>query len=155
MPHSTWLTGHVVALLLLLGLLARPVVSAASIDPGGGVSAPEQQRFVFIPALHDAKHVPVPHSFLGLSHEPLTMAKHALPTPQYQAFIRMLSSFETGPFIIRWGGNEQDKLLELLDDEQWISMRDLHASTGVKYMLGLNLRVSACTSASVQPRRAP
>ena len=54
-----------------------------------------------------ANTVQVPPSFLGLSHEPLTMAKLVLPTPQYQGFLRLLSSFDTGPFIIRWGGNEQ------------------------------------------------
>lgn len=86
--------------------------------------------------------VPVPPSFLGLSHEPLTMAKHVLPTPEYQGFIRLLSSFNTGPFIIRWGGNQQDRLLEPLDDDQWKAMRDLHVALGVRYMIGLNLKVS-------------
>jgi hypothetical protein len=45
-----------------------------------------------------------------------------------------------GPFVIRWGGNEQDKLTEVLDDEQWESMAGLHANTGAVFMIGLNLR---------------
>lgn len=85
--------------------------------------------------------VQVPHSFIGLSHEPLTIAKEVLPTPQYRNFIKLLSSFDTGPLIIRWGGNEQDKLLDPLDDDQWIAMRELHAFTGARYMIGLNLKV--------------
>ena len=35
----------------------------------------------------------------------------------------------------------QDNLLEPLDDDQWIAMRDLHAAIGVRYMIGLNLKV--------------
>jgi len=94
----------------------------------------------------NSKSIPVPPSFLGLSHEPLTMAKHVLPTAQYTGFIRLLSSFNTGPFIIRWGGNAQDQLLEPLDDDQWKAMRDLHVSVGVRYMIGLNLKVCVVTS---------
>ena len=45
--------------------------------------------------------IPVPPSFIGLSHEPMSMAKSILPTPQYGALITLLSSFDTGPFIIR------------------------------------------------------
>ena len=87
------------------------------------------------------KTVRVPPSFLGLSHEPLTMAKHVLPTPEYQGLIKLLSSYDTGPFVIRWGGNEQDMLLHPLEDEQWQAMRQLHDVTGVRYMIGLNLKV--------------
>ena len=35
----------------------------------------------------------------------------------------------------------QDNLLEPLDDDQWIAMRDLHSAIGVRYMIGLNLKV--------------
>ena len=87
------------------------------------------------------KTVRVPPSFLGLSHEPLTMAKHVLPTPEYQGLIKLLSSYDTGPFVIRWGGNEQDILLHPLEDEQWQAMRQLHDVAGVRYMIGLNLKV--------------
>ena len=69
------------------------------------------------------------------------MAKHVLPTAEYQGLIRLLSSYDTGPFIIRWGGNEQDRLLKPLEDDQWKAMRDLHEAVGVRYMIGLNLRV--------------
>jgi hypothetical protein len=85
--------------------------------------------------------VQAPASYLGLSHEPITTAKHILPTPQYRNFIKLLSSFQTGSFIIRWGGNAQDNQLDVIEDEHWISMRDLHQETGVKYMIGLNLAV--------------
>ena len=93
----------------------------------------------FDPAEHS--YIPVPPSFLGLSHEPLTMAKHVLPTAEYQGLIRLLSSYDTGPFVIRWGGNEQDRLLKPLKDDQWEAMRDLHEAVGVRYMIGLNLKV--------------
>jgi hypothetical protein len=91
------------------------------------------------PSTH--RTIAVPPSFLGLSHEPLSMAKHVLPTAEYQGFIRLLSSFNTGPFIIRWGGNMQDKLIEPLDDDHWRAMRDLTVAVGARYMIGLNLKV--------------
>ena len=87
------------------------------------------------------KTVRVPPSFLGLSHEPLTMAKHVLPTPEYQGLIKLLSSYDTGPFDIRWGGNEQAILLHPLEDEQRQAMKQLHDVAGVRYMIGLNLKV--------------
>ncbi|KAG1666909.1 hypothetical protein FOA52_005969 [Chlamydomonas sp. UWO 241] len=96
-----------------------------------------KRRVSVLPGAH---HIQVPTSFLGLSHEPLTMAKHVVRTPSYQAFIRLLSGFQTGPFVVRWGGNEQDKLTEVMEDEQWESMHDLHANTGAVFMIGLNLR---------------
>ncbi|KAG1679112.1 hypothetical protein FOA52_000467 [Chlamydomonas sp. UWO 241] len=68
------------------------------------------------------------------------MAKHVVTSPEYQGFIRLLSAYETGPFVVRWGGNEQDKLTEVLEDAQWDAMRDLHANTGAVFMIGLNLR---------------
>ncbi|GAX74173.1 hypothetical protein CEUSTIGMA_g1622.t1 [Chlamydomonas eustigma] len=83
--------------------------------------------------------VQAPSSYLGLSHEPITTARQVLPTLQYRNFIKLLSSFQTGPFIIRWGGNAQDNQLDIIEDEHWISMRDLHQETGVQYMIGLNL----------------
>lgn len=86
-------------------------------------------------------HLQTPPSFLGLSHEPLTMPKHVVRAASYQAFINLLSAYDTGPFVIRWGGNAQDELIEVLDDEQWRSMHDLHVKTGAKFMIGLNLRV--------------
>ena len=95
----------------------------------------------FDPASHQS--ISVPPSFLGLSHEPITMAKHVLPTEEYRGFLRLLSSFDTGPFIIRWGGNEQDRLLEPVEDDHWKAMRDLHVAVGVKYMIGLNLKVTS------------
>lgn len=69
------------------------------------------------------------------------MPKHVARAPEYQGLIKLLSSFETGPFILRWGGNEQDRTLEVLEDEQWLALADLHKSTGARYMIGLNLRV--------------
>ena len=83
-----------------------------------------------------------PPSFLGFSQENLTMAAPILPTPEYQGLVKLLSSFNTGPFVIRWGGNGQDTQDSPLTDDNWKAMRDLHTATGVRYMVGLNLAVS-------------
>ena len=94
--------------------------------------------------------IAVPASFLGFSHEPLTMADPIATTAEYQGLVRLLSSFNTGPFIIRWGGNGQDLQNTSLTDGQWKAMANLHNVTGVRYMIGLNLKVRARTHTADQ-----
>ena len=97
----------------------------------------------------------IPPSFLGLSHEPLNMSAVVLPTPEYQGLIKLLSSFDTGPFLIRWGGNAQDQQGvgqaspadgKVLSDDQWQAMAGLHNNTGTRFMIGLNLLVRGWTA---------
>ena len=60
-----------------------------------------------IPTPPSAPLLPVPPSFLGLSHEPLTAAAPILRDPTYRRLLSLLASFRTGPFILRWGGSKQ------------------------------------------------
>ena len=113
-------------LLLLLALDCSDALESAVVNVDA--SSSDHQRYF-----------QVPPSFLGISHEPITMAKLIAGTPQYRGFIKLLSSFETGPFVLRWGGNEQDKLVDVLEDDQWESLGELHKATGARFMIGLNL----------------
>ena len=95
---------------------------------------------VQIPNPSTAPSLPVPPSFLGLSHEPLTIAAPVLRDSTYRRLLLLLS-FRTGPFILRWGGSKQDERNTTLGSEHWATMRDVHKALGVRYMLGLSLAV--------------
>ena len=45
------------------------------------------------------------------------------------------------PRNVRWGGGTQDSLGTVLIPSNWQAMADLHAATGCKYMIALNLLV--------------
>lgn len=132
-PPDGWVT---------LFLLAAAATSLVTNQPAVAAGlASEADMDVHISGAFDGSgsHVAVPPSFLGISHEPITMAKEVVLTPHYLGFIELLSSFDTGPFVLRWGGNEQDKLEEPVEDAHWRSLAELHEKTGVRYMFGLNL----------------
>ena len=90
-------------LLLLLAFPPPAIRAAAAIPPRPSTPL----LSIAIGSTASAAYIQVPPSFLGLSNEPLNMSASILPTPQYQGLIRLLSSFDTGPLIIRWGGNNQ------------------------------------------------
>ena len=94
-----------------------------------------------IPNPSTAPSLPVPPSFLGPSHEPLTIAAPVLRDSTYRRLLLLLSSFRTGPFILRWGGIKQHELNTTLGEEHRAAMRDVHRALGVRYMLGLSLAV--------------
>ena len=48
---------------------------------------------------------------------------------------------------VRWGGGTQDNLGTVLIQSNWQAMADLHAVTGCKYMIALNLMVSSVSLA--------
>ncbi|GAX81963.1 hypothetical protein CEUSTIGMA_g9391.t1 [Chlamydomonas eustigma] len=103
---------------------------------GGSPFPPPSNQFL----LSNSSFIPVPSSFVGLSIEPMASAAGMLSNPQFSGLVQLLSSYNTGPFIIRWGGGTQDFLTTVLPNTTWQSMADLSNKTGAKYMIGLNLR---------------
>eukprot|EP00798_Chlamydomonas_sp_ICE-L_P032175 gene32175-16713_t len=84
---------------------------------------------------------PVDPSFMGLSMEPLDLATVYASQPEFIQLISNLASYRTGPFIIRWGGNSQDTLTEVLGPDTWETLANLHYKTGCVYIMGLNLLI--------------
>jgi hypothetical protein len=61
----------------------------------------------------DARLLQVPQSFLGLSHE-WDHVEELDTNPGYKRAVKLLSSYGSGPLIIRVGGGSTDKITELL-----------------------------------------
>ena len=64
-----------------------------------------------------------------------------LNRPVYRRLLSLLSSHNTGPLVIRWGGSRQDDLNSTLGEEHWRAMAEVHRQLGVKYAIDLNLMV--------------
>eukprot|EP00798_Chlamydomonas_sp_ICE-L_P032194 gene32194-16739_t len=77
-------------------------------------------------------------SFMGFSVEPLDRAVDMIDE-EFIQMVKNLASYDTGPINIRWGGNSQDTIFEVLGNETWNSLLWLHNETGCVYTIGLNL----------------
>jgi hypothetical protein len=79
----------------------------------------------------------VPSSFMGISHE-WNHVEAMNTAPGYKAALKLLSSYGTGPFIIRVGGGSTDSTKELLSYGTYSALREVYRETGARFILGLN-----------------
>ncbi|WIA23785.1 hypothetical protein OEZ85_013468 [Tetradesmus obliquus] len=119
-----------ICLILLLGL------AAASAGLAQQQQAP---AFTTVTMLDiDSPGKTIPQSFMGFSHE-WPYVEELYTIPQYMDIIKLLQSFGSGPLVLRVGGGSTDKLTTVPGPEVWGPLSKLHAATGMKYILGLNL----------------
>jgi hypothetical protein len=59
--------------------------------------------------------------------------------PGYADLLRQLAAPGGGPPVVRVGGGSTDLQRFVPDDRVWDALNRLHAATGVKYIIGLNL----------------
>jgi len=100
--------------------------------------------------------LPVPLGFMGLSHEPMSLAGYYCQDPVYQQLLQTLTSYNTGPFSLRWGGNAQDIETSLFPDTVWEGMKHSWQLLGgrVSHTIGLNLMARNTTYALLQLQNA-
>jgi hypothetical protein len=79
----------------------------------------------------------IPQSFLGLSHE-WTHVEDLDSTPGYKRALKLLSSYGSGPLVIRVGGGSTDKITRVLPQAVYAALARLHQATGARFILGVN-----------------
>ena len=101
--------------------------------------------------------IPTPTSFMGLSWEPLYSVPSLLTRPEFQLLIQRLSTYDTGPFVLRFGGGSQEftswSKLELGEDV-WRELGTFHHNTKSLYILGLNVIGGNASLARAQVQNA-
>lgn len=127
-------------------LVKAPTWSVASSSPAQRIRPLLLSTCAYMSSVPHASSLPIPPSlpFLGLPPpplQPLTAAAPMLNSPVYRRLLSLLSSHDTGPLVIRWGGSRQDDLNNTLGQEHWWAMAEVHRQLGVKYAIGLNLMV--------------
>jgi hypothetical protein len=70
----------------------------------------------------------IPSSFMGISHEWNHVADMNA-APGYKAALRLLSSYGTGPFIVRVGGGSTDNTKEVLGHNVYNALRQVCSAT--------------------------
>jgi hypothetical protein len=74
---------------------------------------------------------------MGISHE-WNHVEAMNTAPGYKEALKLLSSYGTGPFIIRVGGGSTDNTKELLPYGTYTALRQVYRETGARFILGLN-----------------
>jgi hypothetical protein len=95
----------------------------------------------------------IPQSFLGLSHE-WPYVEEMSSQPKYMEFMNYLTSFGSGPMVVRIGGGSTDIQDFVPSDAVWDSLAKLHKGTGAKFIIGLNLEEGDPDLALRQMRKA-
>lgn len=104
------------------------------------VPGPQQSEFQVVTDVSlDQLLLQVPQSFMGISHE-WRHVESINNIPGYKDMLRLLSSYGSGPFIIRVGGGSTDRQDTVPSAAVFDALRQVHEETGVKYILGLNFQ---------------
>lgn len=79
----------------------------------------------------------IPQSFLGLSHE-WTHVEEINNIPAYKDVINLLTSYGSGPMVMRVGGGSTDKQARVFPSYVYEALAQVHEETGMLFILGLN-----------------
>lgn len=79
----------------------------------------------------------IPKSFLGISHE-WTNVEELNHGGSYLQLLQDLTAYGSGPLILRVGGGSTDLLAGIPPASTWKALEELHDSTGVRFIFGLN-----------------